>query len=572
MKRRGVVPVAILAVLLAACLLAVFFTRDSGGVRVSRERGRQQDPVDGSLLDTARKMAALAETGDEKDQALQALHLADHELDLAFAAALREAAAYRVPSSGPLHDLAARVDQLKIQIAADERRIAQLSKKPDSDASEQLDLVKAKLALDQDDFEDAQQDLARQGGDPHAALQRALQQHDAAQQEAGQAVQNTARISTGTLSEQVRAWITLGDRSGQLAVAEGLASGQAGRLEARHNDLDKESNAASAIASNDTAARIASLRTRSEQRKTIAALDQRIQDSRQLAGVYGSWRSMVDTRRRGVLHLFLGSLAQILAIVLATLLVDFAIRRAFRQAERKRLHQLQLVVTVAVQVVAVGFILLVVFGPPSQISTIIGLTTAGLTVVLKDFIVAFFGWFTLMGKDGIRVGDWVEIEGVSGEVIEIGLLKTVLLESGNWTDTGHPTGRQVAFSNSFAMEGHYFNFSTSGQWMWDELQVTLPAAGDPYRMAEEIGKLVERETEADAAQAAQDWKRAATRYDTSGFSAKPAVNLRPSVNGLEVVVRYITRAPRRYAMKSRLFQVIVDLLHKPAGIEAAAVR
>ena len=119
------------------------------------------------------------------------------------------------------------------------------------------------------------------------------------------------------------------------------------------------------------------------------------------------------------------------------------------------------------------------FGTPNQLSTIIGLATAGLTVVLKDFIVAFFGWFTLMGKNGIRVGDWVEINGVSGEVIEIGVLKTVLLELGNWTDTGHPTGRQVAFSNSFAMEGHYFNFSTAGQWLWDELEVTLPAGGDP---------------------------------------------------------------------------------------------
>ncbi len=126
-----------------------------------------------------------------------------------------------------------------------------------------------------------------------------------------------------------------------------------------------------------------------------------------------------------------------------------------------------------------------------------------------------------MGKNGIRVGDWVEINGVSGEVIEIGLLKTVLLELGNWTDTGHPTGRQVAFSNSFAMEGHYFNFSTAGQWLWDELEVTLPAAGDPYLLAEEIRKLVEHETEADSAQAAQDWERVTRRYGAQAFPRNP---------------------------------------------------
>ena len=76
---------------------------------------------------------------------------------------------------------------------------------------------------------------------------------------------------------------------------------------------------------------------------------------------------------------------------------------------------------------------------------------AGLTVALKDFIVAFFGWFILMGKHGIREGDWVEINGIGGEVVEIGVLRTILLETGNWNDAGHPTGRKVSFVNSFAI-------------------------------------------------------------------------------------------------------------------------
>ena len=115
-----------------------------------------------------------------------------------------------------------------------------------------------------------------------------------------------------------------------------------------------------------------------------------------------------------------------------------------------------------------------------QVGTILGLAGAGLTVALKDFIVGFLGWFVLMGKNGIRLGDWVEINGVTGEVVELGMFRTVLLEIGNWTDSGHPTGRRVTFTNSFAIEGHYFNFSTSGQWLWDELQVILPSGQDPY--------------------------------------------------------------------------------------------
>jgi len=62
-----------------------------------------------------------------------------------------------------------------------------------------------------------------------------------------------------------------------------------------------------------------------------------------------------------------------------------------------------------------------------------------------------------MGKNGIRVGDLVEINSVSGEVTEVGLINTTLLETGNLADKGLPTGRRISFINSFAIRGQYFN-------------------------------------------------------------------------------------------------------------------
>jgi small-conductance mechanosensitive channel len=590
MKRLNTVPAAILAVLLLACLVAVYVTGDSGNRQAAPANNTASDQpaavdsyvdtqVNSQLLATANQMAALAESGDEQNAAREALRLSDHEVDQAFATALRQAAAYRPPTTGPLRDLITRIDQLKARIATKQDRIAQLakqgaSKQASSSAADQLDLANAQLALDQDDLADAQQNLARQGGDPHSAIERALQEHEATGHQTAQAVKGASASPTATLVQQAQTWFSLGSVDQKILAAEQQAADLGKSLADQHNQLEKQSNASAQTGSQadaNTADQIAGLHRLSGQRKTLAELDQRIQDCQQLAGVYQGWSRLIGTRRRAVLHLLLGSLAEILAILLAAMLAIVAIRHLFHKEARKRLHQAQVTATVAVQLLAVACILLVLFGPPNQVSTIIGFATAGLTVVLKDFIVAFFGWFTLMGKNGIRVGDWVEVNGVSGEVIEIGLLKTVLLELGNWTETGHPTGRQVAFSNSFAMEGHYFNFSTAGQWLWDELEVTLPAGGDPYRTAEEIGKLVERETEADSAEAAQDWERVTKQYGARSFSAKPAVNLRPTVNGLEVVVRYITHAPQRNAMKSKLFQVIVDLLHKPAGNEAATV-
>lgn len=249
-------------------------------------------------------------------------------------------------------------------------------------------------------------------------------------------------------------------------------------------------------------------------------------------------------------------------IVFAVYLIDHYVGRFYARVlpERKRLRSLRLVVQFAVQAVGLLCILFVVFGMPGQMTTVLGLAGAGLTVALKDFIVAFFGWFVLMGKNGIRVGDWVEINGIGGEVVEIGLLRTILLETGTWSDAGHPTGRKVAFVNSFAIEGHFFNFSTTGQWLWDELEVLVPAGEDPYPIVEAIQKMVAAETEESALLAEQEWKRVAQSQALHAFSAMPAINMKPTNIGVSIAVRYITRAHERYELRSRLYKEVVQLL------------
>jgi small-conductance mechanosensitive channel len=210
-------------------------------------------------------------------------------------------------------------------------------------------------------------------------------------------------------------------------------------------------------------------------------------------------------------------------------------------------------------------ILLILVGMPNQFGTMIGIVGAGLTVALKDFIVAFFGWLVLMGRNGIRLGDWVEINGVSGEVIELGMFHTVLLETGNWSDAGHPTGRRVTFTNSFAIEGHYFNFSTSGQWLWDELQVVVPAGQDCYPIVDAITKQVTAATAESARQAEEEWQRAVPTQRGKTFSGTPGINVKPVVGGVEIAVRYLTRADERFQLRAKLFQAAVDLLGQKAA-------
>ena len=221
---------------------------------------------------------------------------------------------------------------------------------------------------------------------------------------------------------------------------------------------------------------------------------------------------------------------------------------------------LKTVLNLGTQLVGLLLILLIIFGVPQQMPTILGLTTAGLTLVFQDFILAFCGWFVLMGPNGIRVRDWVEIDGVGGEVVQLGLFRTWLLETGNWTAHGHPTGRRVSFLNGYAIRGKYFNFSTVGQWMWDEIKVSVPPGTEIHPLIKGIYEATVKTTEADAKMAEAEWKRVTHEEGSPHFSAMPSVNLRPAGAGVDILIRYITRAGVRVETRNHLFAMIVELM------------
>src|SRR6266851_8721030 len=364
------------AVLLLACGAAWYSTRDEAANRIAAKKGAtsQTLPIDRRLLQSARLMASAADTVDEQALAGEALRLSDHELDQAFASALREATAAGPPAAnGPLKALSERITQLKKRVAAEQTRIAKLTQEAAAKGSADngVELAKAQLALEEDELEDAQQDLARQGGDRHATLERALQEHEQAQHEAAQPSKAPTAGRAVTMSAHIGSWLSLADRLRALDAAREQADNNAAKLGREHNALEglisnkpvAETGAAAATADTsgaqeddtedeDPAAMLARLRHLSDQRKTLAELDKRIQDSQQLADVYKRWSALVETRRRGALHLLLGSLAAVLAVLLAVILIDRGIRRAFvRLADHKRLHQMRVIATIGVQFV-----------------------------------------------------------------------------------------------------------------------------------------------------------------------------------------------------------------------------
>jgi small-conductance mechanosensitive channel len=430
-------------------------------------------------------------------------------------------------------------------------------------------------------MDDSKQDLIRAGGDPQDRIQAMVKDHEASTKATEVALAAaTTPVEHGGLVYRAIQWWALHKKQMLLWRAKAATANTIGTLSARHDVLEKELDvdkskaglsaegtalspaARLAWSDNDADAVINSTKDRAARQKKLAGLDKRIDDEKELDGIYDKWIDLVATEQKSVLNRSLRGIAIILAILLLGLFFDqwIASLLARTKLDRRQMETLRGVTRVSLQVVGVLFILLVIFGPPPNLGTFLGLAGAGLTVALKDFIVGFLGWFVLMGKNGIRLGDWVEINGVTGEVAELGMFHTVLLETGNWTDSGHPTGRRVTFTNSYAIEGHYFNFSTSGQWLWDELTVVLPAGHDPYPFVDAMQKKVLEATAESAQKAESEWKGAAKSADMSSLTAAPAINVRPAIGGTEIAVRYITNAHDRGQLRAKLNQVLVDLL------------
>lgn len=586
----------VLSVLFFLCVAFSWTTRDSmthlpflnTKGRAVTLAGKDKTLVDLSPWQTAQALAPLAVTAEESDYAQQAEHLADHEVDQAFAAALRQAnlKAQHRTFTGQALVLSQKVEQLKQLVAQDQAQVDSLTpsaaahakpgERPAAD-SDDLEVAKAQLGLDSDELDDAQNDLDRASGDNRSQIQDELSAHEEAMKKYDSephGVRDIAVISAaryGTLAGRVKAWFSQRSRYQLIMQALGQAQDDARNLTSEHNALEAQADAnaqAAGTASDhssglDHASRMADLEARGAERRLLSIYDDRIQSEQQLSTVYGKWSAQVLLQHRTVGHLILQSFAFIILILIFMALGDAMVRRLMMipALAHKQRHTLRNILELSIQAIGVVFILLVIFGMPQQMPTILGLVTAGITIVLQDFIIAFFGWFVLIGKNGIRIGDRAEINGVNGEVSEIGLFHTMLLETGNLADKGLPTGRHISFNNSYAIRGQYFNFSTAGQWMWDEITVSLPESADPHSMVESIQKAVMEETHEGANSAVEEWKHAVHGDKLNPFSATPIVTLVPSGSGFDIQVRYITRASDRFETRTVLYQRLFDLLH-----------
>jgi small-conductance mechanosensitive channel len=216
--------------------------------------------------------------------------------------------------------------------------------------------------------------------------------------------------------------------------------------------------------------------------------------------------------------------------------------------------------------IALWFVILLIaaFGFVSELgslATFAGLMTAGVAVALQNVILAVVGYFLLIGKYGVRVGDRVQVSGVNGEVVEIGLIRLHVMELTGAGGDAQPTGRVVAFSNSIVFQptAGLFKQAPGTSFLWHEISLTLAADTD-YRTAERRMLAAIDAAFKNYQKDLEDIRRQMSNSLTSVTvgSLEPKVRFHLTSAGLEVLIRFPVALKNATEMDDRVTR---ELLH-----------
>src|SRR5229473_3159901 len=265
MKTTQKIAALLLVALLGAVAYGLFRTGAPANAPVANTKTANGAPVQALIVDqtpllSAQRLAQMATSAEEKPFAEEALRLGDHEMDLAFAAAVRDAEEHPPVLSAEAKEIQARLQQAEKAVEADKAEVARLTTAYEKASAEkkdalddQLDVAKAQLELDQDEADDAKQDLIRSGGDPKGRIQSMVEEHEAASHVADTMhVAITNPVEAQGLIHRVQQWSALHQKQLLLWHAKQDAEAMAATLTAQHNALESQISAGKSRATQTT--------------------------------------------------------------------------------------------------------------------------------------------------------------------------------------------------------------------------------------------------------------------------------------------------------------------------------
>lgn len=195
----------------------------------------------------------------------------------------------------------------------------------------------------------------------------------------------------------------------------------------------------------------------------------------------------------------------------------------------------------------------------------LGVAGAGVAFALQEVIASFAGWLAIMLGGFYKSGDRVQLGGIKGDVMDIGVLRTTIMETGQWVDGDLYNGRIVLIANSFIFKEPVFNYSGDFPFLWDEIKIPIQF-GSNYEKANEIFLEVGVEVAGNLTeQSNKMWKLLQSQYRLEDAQTEPMISLIANDNWVEYTLRYVVSYKKRRATKTVLFTKILKRIEETNG-------
>ncbi len=219
----------------------------------------------------------------------------------------------------------------------------------------------------------------------------------------------------------------------------------------------------------------------------------------------------------------------------------------------------------------IGFILIIILisivysDKLGGLTVAFGVAGAGIAFALQEVIASFAGWLAIMFGGFYKTGDRVQLGGIKGDVMDIGVLRTTIMETGQWVDGDLYNGRIVLVANSFVFKEPVYNYSGDFPFLWDEIKVPIQY-GSNYEKTNEILLKIGKEVTGDLSEKSkQKWDLLQNKYRLENAQTEPMVSLIANDNWVEYTLRYVVDYKRRRFTKTELFTKILNTIEATNG-------
>jgi small-conductance mechanosensitive channel len=286
---------------------------------------------------------------------------------------------------------------------------------------------------------------------------------------------------------------------------------------------------------------------------------------------FDEWRNSIERESKYVLRSLLVRVMGIIGALAVILILSEIWRRiTFRYISDPRRRRQFLVM----RRIVIGFLIAVVIilgfvSEFSSLATFAGFITAGIAVGLQAVLLSVAAYFFIIGRYGIRVGDRISVAGITGDVVDIGLVRLYLMELAGTGLDFYPTGRIVVFSNSvlFQTGTPLFKQIPGTEYAWHEVAVMIMPNGN-HKVAQE--KLVNT-VNAVYAQYREEIERQHAaierRVDIQIEAPRPEARLQFADTGLELLVRYPVEIRKATDIDQQMTRKVLELVETDVALK-----